>query len=965
MPHDVAIDLEAATYMSCLGRQYLKNSPRQPTIDGLYTAGQVDGNAQLIFRPLYGAPPVKLELPAGVVAKAIASSRKSRKDDKSTDLYVFTTDGGLYYFASTNQTNSPDGTPPSACLLFKHAMFNGVRKMYVHQQGNCVVVWGLNGNNQLFYTSCGTGQETSPAAWSSPATIATNVDLFSPYINHVNNGKTFFAVAENTLQKLTKSPQTSLWKSESITLPVPETNTKLADTQKYSSYTTRIVVTDEKHQPVAHTPLTISAKTRTGVYINHLYYVLDPTGVVINTDELGTVTIVEWVNTLTGTRLKVSGLAEEINPMDTAFKRGFSPDSKTNLNSRDSLRNATISDDKGGTPTRLVKSNVTDNDLDAVANSNKQFNGAYDKLLNKERQVAGLWAMDLAAVGDSPVIVRISGVENVESIFSDIGDFFRWLASKIEEGFEILLSWVGEAWKFIVTIAEKTYEAVLSVVEHVIAGVEWVLQQIKTAIEDVIKFVGYLFGWDDILQTHNVMKSVFIHLVDEATSNLTNYKTYVGDLAAKVKGDLDKWAGMPVIEDSPNSTANNNKAPDGVHSGPSNVGVHHYQGNASNTHSDFSPAKIAEEIYKKLADMLGAAKVQIQNTFKEIDTQIIQCIHELSVTEIIKRFINIVVKELVDLAVDAVDTTIDILIFLIQAIKKVLTEPINIPVISWLYHDLTGNDLTFLDVICLIAAIPATIVYKLISNGVAPFPKGSPFANRLLNAKNFDDIRNAFFTAPATVNGAVNTTGFLIKAAPVLDGKALKIFTMITGIYATIGSVTLIISTTLSRSLISMDEPTPKEIGVLGAVGNIAYVSPNISTFINVATDNWYQQLNNALTGVSVLRGFLNIFLKGDDANELSALAETCLNVAWNVPVIDNIVDNAHRYNNNYKALIPESIGNFCFNLGGIMEFPITLDPDKESKGIASIVQFAFMGLYGIFMPIAAGIYMGDDQTGI
>ncbi len=163
-PHDVAIDLEANSYTSCLGRQYLLNSPHQPTIDGLYTCGQVDGNPQFTFQPLFNvfntsipAPVARLQLPGNLIADSIAACRKS---DMSTDLYACS-GGGLYYFASNNQADGATGV-----LLAQNTMFDGVRKMYAAQTNNASIVWGLNGNDEIFYTSCPVGQETaSPSAW--------------------------------------------------------------------------------------------------------------------------------------------------------------------------------------------------------------------------------------------------------------------------------------------------------------------------------------------------------------------------------------------------------------------------------------------------------------------------------------------------------------------------------------------------------------------------------------------------------------------------------------------------------------------------------------------------------------------------------------------------------------------------------------------------------------------------------
>ncbi|MBV8526172.1 MAG: hypothetical protein JOY71_29370, partial [Acetobacteraceae bacterium] len=66
-PHDLATDVQAAGYDSCLGR-----AARAFGVDGLYTKGTVGSSAQLIYTPLYNAfdptqpaPPSRLHLPSG------------------------------------------------------------------------------------------------------------------------------------------------------------------------------------------------------------------------------------------------------------------------------------------------------------------------------------------------------------------------------------------------------------------------------------------------------------------------------------------------------------------------------------------------------------------------------------------------------------------------------------------------------------------------------------------------------------------------------------------------------------------------------------------------------------------------------------------------------------------------------------------------------------------------------------
>lgn len=82
--------------------------------------------------------------------------------------------------------------------------------------------------------------------------------------------------------------------------------------------------------------------------------------------------------------------------------------------------------------------------------------------------------------------------------------------------------------------------------------------------------------------------------------------------------------------------------------------------------------------------------------------------------------------------------------------------------------------------------------------------------------------------------------------------------------------------------------------------------------------------------------------------------------MVWNVPVIANCIAHKDNWNSTYKSLIPESSGNFSFNLGGILEFPIVLAlafKQVEALAVLVIIQAAFMAGYGVFMVIAQGIY--------
>jgi hypothetical protein len=60
---------------------------------------------------------------------------------------------------------------------------------------------------------------------------------------------------------------------------------------------------------------------------------------------------------------------------------------------------------------------------------------------------------------------------------------------------------------------------------------------------------------------------------------------------------------------------------------------------------------------------------------------------------------------------------------LLDVIKELGNAKIDLPIFSWLYYELTGHDLTLFDAVCLVIAIPATIIIKAITRKAPPkFP---------------------------------------------------------------------------------------------------------------------------------------------------------------------------------------------------------------------------------------------------
>lgn len=729
-PHDVSFDLEADSYSSCLGREAAQ------LIDGLYTSGQVSGNAQFIYQPLYNVwdpstppSPARLKLPGGIVPDAMAVVRNS---DLSTDLYV-SAKGGLYYFASSNQKDGAE-----AVLLLKNDMFNGVTKLFAFSANGNIIVWGLNADDEIFYVACPANQINIPTSWSYPVPILTDVDMVSPYVNRVNNGNTFFAVAGNELKVMARSRYTTTWKSQSITLPAPET----AKAQKFSSYTTRIQVKDVNDQPVTNTPISLSAHARTAVYINHLYYILDTTPIQIKTDELGSITIVEWVDGLQCAQLIVNGRDGQhiqINPMDKPFNK------VAKLNTVDSLRNATITSSDGSTKP-LVADGTKDSDLQTVADGNGQLSKAYSKIAATSRLTA--FPNKTSFTGAASLqATSTSAVEDIgDGILVAAGDLFKWLESGVESVIKIVEDAASGVWHFIATIEGKVYRAVLDTVETVVGAVEWVFNAIKTATEDLIKFLEFLFEWNDITRTQKVLKNLSKLYLQNQVDEIEVIKEQFNEMINDAVKAVNKWAGITDwsgLGSAATVPVNSNSTPtDGLSSSTTFLS-HHFQNNASSIKQTNPPSP--PDPNQSPIDTLFQALKNEGTIISEVITQLEELSNDysnLSLSDVLKKLVAILADGVLESAENVIDALFDILYEIASAALEVLDTPIYIPVISDILNDFGVPDLSMLDLFCWIAAVPVTIIYKM-ANGSAPFPEDDN-TSFLIDATGYQTVVQAF-----------------------------------------------------------------------------------------------------------------------------------------------------------------------------------------------------------------------------
>lgn len=951
-PRDLAINLNAGTIQTFVGRR--DGAP----VDGVYTFGSIGGTQELIYTPLYDydnkkiAPSAaKLPLPANSTAMALSAN-----SDDLTDVFV-AAGGSLWFLDDDSQDGDSDFTS-----VYTHPLFNGVERLLVNNDGDQVMVWGLNEQGQVFYLQTAAGSESDSSSWSYPVVILDNAELISSYRDAQRGSVILFANLNNNTQvQLNKDILTGHWSTRAISLPTP----KATDIINFYSFTTHMELQDDNKLALANTAVSITATENCTVYINNVYHRLFAnTPLQIQSDPCGVITILQSIETIAGVCFSISGANADtvvVNPMMNVIAKLTGVAHKEDLD-------VDISDEQGNTK-KLLDPSVGDEDREAYANliqdfvkentnmpkDGSQLNGGLQAAMattpgnaaganirgirfaggkaiyfNSLEAAAGL-GVKLPQTATAAASTGLLGSSNGIEIVA--GDAWNWLKGEYENVTECYL----QAWNgfthFFITIGKELYHFALKCVKDIAHGLSFLFNKLKIIFEDIVKWIGFIFAWKDIVRTHQVMKNIMIQYIKDLVTDLDGLQLDLDNAFATIENDINGWAGLPTSTDTYANNTGNVKQNSDISSPSSNHGTYHMKNNAANGDSstfapDLGTTDVAD-VLQTLIDKITASGDEVKAQVASVK-DIISSLPGTDIGTILKRLTAILADTMITAGKIVLDAFLAAIELLVEGYLDSLTAPIFIPVISQLYQDATGDDLTLLDGFCLAAAIPATIVYK-IATGNAPFPDNDT-TTQLANATDLDTIQQII--NPVNTSLQINARGMLLGSAP---SGFNDILTFTSNCAALVGSVLL----TIFQTMKAKGDTTAKTAWLCG-VSYIPYVMPDIANaIVKKGSGEWYDIMNEIMTGIALLKagadisgykkdynlvpgednmGFIDEVPKYQAWGNVSPLADAIINIIWQIPVVGGFIGGVNWSDgftkDNINTLL-QFIGNTAFDGGG------------------------------------------------
>jgi hypothetical protein len=983
-PHHLAVDLAAGSIKSCLGQR--SDDP----VPGIYTFGTIGGTPELIFTPQYNyfrpaaAPsPARLTLPAESSAIAAAVNAAG-----TSNLFV-AAGGGLYVFTPDNQH---DGSAP--VQVFAGGAFTGATRLAAATDGGRTAVWGISPQGQLCYAVCAAGSEGNPAAWSHPVPLLPAAEQFAFFLNLGAGSNVLFASTSGTeLTRLSQDPVTGGWSQRSILLPP----TAPGDVVEQDTYTTHVQVTDDNQIPVPDAALTLTGTSPVSVYLNDVYYQLSPdVGVQVTADATGVLTVVQETTTVAAACFQVtvtgpSAVTAEINPMSKAQAI------LATVKSGDDLAAVQVTN-SDGTAQPLVPATVQAGDRDAAASAIGQLATISGGLpSNGSRQLPA--AAGAAAARAAAGVPRVWGVSFTggglayyegesagrfaartaapEDLGSDIavaaGDLFRWLGQAAADVAGFVVQEAEGLYHFVVTIAGQVYRALLDCYDAVVRAVEYVLSKIEVFFEDLVKWLGFIFQWADIVRTHQVLRNIFRQYTAKCLTSVADSRNQVTQYFTEVQNFLASWAGIPasIPADLTGATAAGATAsatpPPGAGSPQSNFGIQQLKSNAVNGSVGNYAGDLTSDMQASLSALEDAVSRElevIQAALGSIKTNIIDKYNDLTTGQIIEAFVAILGDALLQSVENVLLAAIDFLAAVGNTFLDILDAAIDVPVLSALYKEISGDDLTMLDVICLVMAIPATIGFKLVG-GAPPFPDNA-MTTALINAPDWNAIRQAYSTPPPSARAAGP-----LAASPRTDfndsmDPANKALALVGGLIALYGA-------TIESHIAGLAKKYPDAVfpPVLTAVFYIPY---NMPTYIGdlsdvpkiVEKEKWYLLFNLLLTDLGVCKAIadaVTAFKPNEMWKKASPYVDLVSSVIWMVPTIGPIFDEQPETKYGTAITLMNVLGGTFFNFSGMLSPAIEKAEDPESLAILLVSAGTCNIIYGILAAVAGGLIFADQTT--
>jgi hypothetical protein len=353
-------------------------------------------------------------------------------------------------------------------------------------------------------------------------------------------------------------------------------------------------------------------------------------------------------------------------------------------------------------------------------------------------------------------------------------DFWNWLTGVVAEITHIIVSIAEEVYvgiRLIVQGIAYVFQQIIHVIEEVASFIGSIFKELLKLIEDVIEALSVLFHFGEILWTHKFVRDELLNRVNGISGNPAypgfaavvkdtvspNLTSVFEEAEGKVGGFFDQLAdkiagagaaaGGPGLDQLKGQGATSHTAytvqPRGggqpsSHAPQCSWAMHKLKGGLGGAGGGGNGGEAlgrAQAPAARDADPLAAfidafatsisGDGALSSQWQQVQQGAQNMGHSTSASDFLAqgvaellRVLALIVEGAIAVAKAFLLALLELIVSLISLLLDtqhgLLTQPLDIPVLSWLYQLVFGEPLTLLNVVTLVAAIPVTILWRIV-----------------------------------------------------------------------------------------------------------------------------------------------------------------------------------------------------------------------------------------------------------
>ncbi|KAI0206174.1 hypothetical protein F4808DRAFT_471052 [Astrocystis sublimbata] len=691
---------------------------------GLFVLYQSGAERRIIFTGMGGKSgfythiQYNIPVPPGAADVATVKNSKGR-----TDLLIAAQDGIHRIPARTCVSGSTK--LPNDSLVAQAECLRNLEQIHTAQDGPLASIWTRNSGGDIVYVQF----ESKPTATvidsfeprSDAQPVLTGTLRFAAMIDARSTSQRLFVLGDEKHEKmreLFQSGDSKLWTTTNFCVPAIETPREIW------TYTTHIKIKAGKGRRPFDGTVDLSASSHCVATVNGRNLHLGCAAVKVKPDALGTITVIQEIDDLNVSSLKVVG----VPGCETTF---IDPGRKVlqffqSIKSADDLKNVRLPNGE-----KLISDNASASvDLDGAAKALSTLTSRAASL----EQEAQFEEEDVPVESDGIAHDDEGGLVNfasVDDIQASSWASFDWLTSATKTVVKVVV----EGWNIVVTVGKTILRFVIKTFQHILKGIKKVFQLIGTGLKKLWEGLKWLFNWGDILDTHNIYRDCLEGFLDVTVGGVlfmgNKVDGFLDGIEESIKAKfellekLPSEADEPVGEESAEAETDDSKKLDrAVNSPGGNSLQYQTQHNPEVKQSVASvvgdippddPLSVVWKALKSLLDEFWKGGKNIAESFVELFNPS----RKATIGEIVSKLGGELLLNLIHVVRILIKTVFEVGASIIVSIKKLLTAEINIPVISWLWGKISDRPLSVIDAFCLLIAVPGTIAFKAIT-GEAP-----------------------------------------------------------------------------------------------------------------------------------------------------------------------------------------------------------------------------------------------------